>query len=96
MIYAICLLLIATGFVMAALTDYTIKNYDTKPKEYIDKYYASEPISIMMTNIDATYLEILTYCNEQGYEPSKRRLRREPSSFKIGFFDVDNYKPETI
>ena len=28
MIYAICLLLIATGFVMAALTDYTIKNYD--------------------------------------------------------------------
>jgi hypothetical protein len=32
MIYAICLLLIATGFVMAALTDYTIKHYDTKHK----------------------------------------------------------------
>jgi len=30
MIYAICLLLIATGFVMAALFDYTIKNYDPK------------------------------------------------------------------
>ena len=28
MIYAICFLLIATGFVMAALTDYTIKHYD--------------------------------------------------------------------
>ena len=32
MIYAICLLLIATGFVMAALFDYTIKNYDPKYK----------------------------------------------------------------
>jgi hypothetical protein len=30
MIYAICLLLIATGFVMAALFDYTIKDYDPK------------------------------------------------------------------
>jgi hypothetical protein len=50
----------------------------------------------MMTNIDATYLEILTYCKEKGYEPAKRRLRREPSSFKIGYFDIDNYKPETI
>jgi ABC-type bacteriocin/lantibiotic exporter with double-glycine peptidase domain len=32
MIYAICLLLIATGFVMAALTDYIIKHNDTKRK----------------------------------------------------------------
>jgi glucose uptake protein GlcU len=32
MIYAICLLLIATGFVMAALTDYLIKHNDTKHK----------------------------------------------------------------
>jgi hypothetical protein len=65
-------------------------------KDYIDKYYASEPISIMMTNIDATYLEILTYCNEKGYEPAKRRLRRPEDKSEIGFFDIDNYKPETI
>jgi hypothetical protein len=65
-------------------------------KEYIDKYYASEPISIMMTNIDATYLEILTYCQEKGYEPSKRKMRKPEDAAKIGFFDVDNYKPETI
>jgi hypothetical protein len=65
-------------------------------KEYIDKYYASEPISIMMSNIDATYLEIFTYCNEKGYEPAKRRLRRPEDKSKIGFFDIDNYKPETI
>jgi hypothetical protein len=65
-------------------------------KEYIDKYYASEPISIMMSNIDATYLEILTYCNEKGYEPSKRRLRKPEYKSEIGFFDIDNYKPETI
>ena len=65
-------------------------------KEYIDKYYASEPISIMMNNIDATYLEILMYCKEQGYEPAKRRLRREDKTSKQGFFDIDNYKPETI
>ncbi len=65
-------------------------------KEYIDKYYASEPISIMMSNIDATYLEILTYCNEKGYEPAKRRLRRPEDKSEIGFFDIDNYKPETI
>jgi hypothetical protein len=32
MIYAICLMLIATGFVMAALTDYLIKHNDTKRK----------------------------------------------------------------
>jgi len=65
-------------------------------KDYIDKYYASEPISIMMNNIDATYLEILTYCNEKGYEPAKRRLRRPEDKSEIGFFDIDNYKPETI
>ena len=65
-------------------------------KEYIDKYYASEPISIMMTNINATYLEILTYCNKQGYEPAKRRLRKPEHKSEIGFFDIDNYKPETI
>jgi hypothetical protein len=65
-------------------------------KEYIDKYHASEPISIMMTNIDATYLEILTYCNEKGYEPAKRRLRKPEHKSGIGFFDIDNYKPETI
>ena len=65
-------------------------------KEYIDKYYASEPISIMMNNIDATYSEILTYCNEQGYEPSKRRLRRPEDKSAIGFFDIETYKPETI
>jgi hypothetical protein len=65
-------------------------------KEYIDKYYASEPISIMMSNIDATYLEILTYCTDQGYEPVKRRLRRPEPKSAIGFFDIENYKPETI
>jgi hypothetical protein len=65
-------------------------------KDYIDKYYASEPISIMMSNIDATYLEILTYCNEKGYEPAKRRLRRPEDKSEIGFFDIENYKPETI
>jgi hypothetical protein len=65
-------------------------------KEYIDKYYASEPISIMMSNIDATYLEILTYCNEKGYEPAKRRLRKPEYKSEMGFFDIDNYKPETI
>ncbi len=65
-------------------------------KEYIDKYHASEPISIMMSNIDATYLEILTYCNEKGYEPVKRRLRKPIHKSEIGFFDIDNYKPETI
>ena len=59
-------------------------------KEYIDKYYASEPISIMMTNIDATYLEILTYCKEQGYEPAKRRLRSPEQKSKLGYFDIDN------
>ena len=42
------------------------------------------------------YDEILTYCKSKGYDPAKRRLRREPSSFKIGHFDIDNYKPETI
>ena len=50
----------------------------------------------MMNNIDATYLEILTYCNEKGYEPSKRRLRKPEHKSEIGFFDIDNYKPETI
>ena len=49
-----------------------------------------------MTNIDATYLEILTYCKEQGYEPAKRRLRSPIDKSKVGFFDIDNYKPETI
>jgi len=58
MIYAICLLLITTGFVMAALTDYLIK--------------------------------------DKGYEPSKRKMRKPEDAAKIGFFDVDNYKPETI
>jgi hypothetical protein len=65
-------------------------------KEYIDKYYASEPISIMMSNINATYLEILTYCKSKGYEPSKRRLRKPEHKSEIGFFDIENYKPETI
>jgi len=65
-------------------------------KEYIDKYYASEPISIMMNNINATYLEILMYCKERGYEPSKRRLRRKEHNSKKGFFDIETYKPETI
>jgi hypothetical protein len=50
----------------------------------------------MMSNIDATYLEILTYCQDKGYEPSKRRMRKPEDAAKIGFFDVDNYKPETI
>ena len=65
-------------------------------KEYIDKYYASEPISIMMSNINATYLEILTYCKSKGYEPAKRRLRKPEHKSEIGFFDIENYKPETI
>jgi hypothetical protein len=50
----------------------------------------------MMSNIDATYLEILTYCNEKGYEPAKRRLRKPEHKSIIGFFDIENYKPETI
>jgi hypothetical protein len=50
----------------------------------------------MMNNIDATYLEILTYCNEKGYEPAKRRLRKPEHKSIIGFFDIDAYKPETI
>jgi hypothetical protein len=49
-----------------------------------------------MNNIDATYLEILTYCNEKGYEPAKRRLRKPEHKSGIGFFDIENYKPETI
>jgi hypothetical protein len=35
MIYAICFLLIATGFVMAALTDYTLKQYNDTTKQRI-------------------------------------------------------------
>lgn len=65
-------------------------------KKYIDDYYATEPISIMMSNIDATYLEILTYCQSKGYEPAKRRLRKPIHKSVNGFFDVENYKPETI
>ena len=65
-------------------------------KEYIDKYYASEPISIMANNIEETYLEILMYCKEKGYETARRRMRKPECATKVGFFDVDNYKPETI
>jgi hypothetical protein len=37
MIYAICFLLIATGFVMAALTDYTLKQYNDQTKQRIHR-----------------------------------------------------------
>ena len=37
MIYAICSLLIATGFVMAALSDYTLKQYNDQTKQRIHR-----------------------------------------------------------
>ena len=37
MIYAICLMLIATGFVMAALTDYTLKQNNDPIKQRIHR-----------------------------------------------------------
>ena len=37
MIYAICFLLITTGFVMAALTDYTLKQYNDTTKQRIHR-----------------------------------------------------------
>jgi hypothetical protein len=37
MIYAICFLLIATGFVMAAITDYTLKQNNDPTKQRIHR-----------------------------------------------------------
>jgi hypothetical protein len=65
-------------------------------KQYIDQNHNQEPISVMVTDTGLTYLEILTYYKEMGYEPKKKRSRRYEHKTPAGCFDVDNYKPETI
>lgn len=65
-------------------------------KQYIDENYLHEPISMMIPNINLTYLQILTYYKSMGYEPLKRRGKRHEKKIPIGYFDIDNYKPETI
>jgi hypothetical protein len=50
----------------------------------------------MVTDTGLTYLEILTYYKEMGYEPRKKRSRRHERKTPVGYFDIDNYKPETI
>ena len=65
-------------------------------KQYIDQNHNQEPISVMVTDTGLTYLEILTYYKEMGYEPRKKRSRRYQHKTPADCFDVDNYKPETI
>jgi hypothetical protein len=65
-------------------------------KQYIDQNHNQEPISVMVTDTGLTYLEILTYYKEMGYEPRKKRSRRHERKTPVGYFDIDNYKPETI
>jgi len=65
-------------------------------KQYIDQNHKQEPISVMVTDTGLTYLEILTYYKEMGYEPRKKRSRRYQHKTPADCFDVDNYKPETI
>jgi len=65
-------------------------------KQYIDQHYKYEPISMMIPNINLTYLQILTYYKSMGYEPLKKRGRRHEHKTPSGYFDIDNYKPETI
>lgn len=65
-------------------------------KQYIDENYLHEPISMMIPNINLTYLQILTYYKSMGYEPLKKRGRRYDKKIPSGYFDIDNYKPETI
>jgi hypothetical protein len=65
-------------------------------KQYIDQNHNQEPISVMVTDTGLTYLEILTYYKEMGYEPRKKRSRRYQHVTPNDCFDVDNYKPETI
>jgi hypothetical protein len=50
----------------------------------------------MIPNTNLTYLQILTYYKSMGYEPLKKRGRRHNQKTPAGYFDVDNYKPETI
>jgi len=65
-------------------------------KQYIDNNHKHEPISMMIPNINLTYLQILTYYKSMGYEPLKKRGRRHEYKTPSGCFDIDNYKPETI
>ena len=65
-------------------------------KKYIDTHYKNEPISMMVPNINLTYLQILEYYKSMNYEPLKKRGRRHNQKTPVGYFDVDNYKPETI
>ena len=65
-------------------------------KQYIDENYQHEPISMMIPNINLTYLQILTYYKSMVYQPLKKRGRRHEYKTPSGYFDIDNYKPETI
>ena len=65
-------------------------------KQYIDQNHAKEPISVMVTDIGLTYLQILTYFKEMGYEPRKKRSRRYQHRTPTNCFDVDTYNPSTI
>lgn len=65
-------------------------------KKYIDTYHDKEPISTIVTNTKLTYLQILTYFKEMGYEPRKKRSRRYKHITPNDCFDVDNYNPSTI
>ena len=65
-------------------------------KKYIDTYHDQEPISTIVTNTKLTYLQILTYFKEMGYEPRKKRSRRYDHKTPANCFDVDTYNPSTI
>ena len=65
-------------------------------KQYIDTYHDQEPISTIVTNTKLTYLQILTYFKEMGYEPRKKRSRRHEHRTPANCFDVDTYNPSTI
>jgi hypothetical protein len=65
-------------------------------KQYIDQNHNKEPISVMVTDIGLTYLQILTYFKEMGYEPRKKRSRRYQHVTPNDCFDVDTYNPSTI
>jgi len=66
-------------------------------KDYVDKYHATEPVSVMATHTGLTYLEIITYCKEMGYQPVRKRKRRpEDEPTPEGYFDINNYNPATI
>lgn len=66
-------------------------------KFYVDKYYKSEPVSVMATHTGLSYLEVLTYCRDMGYITVRKRKRRpEEEPAQEGYFDIDNYNPATI